>query len=226
MSYRWVEHTGEVELEIDGRTAESVFTEALRVLGQLVDDAGRGDAVRREIGLAGRELSALVVRWLDEIVYRAETEDVVPEDVERLDSPRPSIVGSVAERRDRMRGIVRPAVSLSHGRSDVYTRRAGDAACEQKHRRRGENSRSNGSSAEIASRGMTTSYQRGALATRVRIGREHQCGERPDSPLTCPGADCFKHQCRVRSCSRRRGSPTGTSNGSWQWSSTPVSPAA
>jgi hypothetical protein len=30
MGYRWVEHTGEIELEVEASTAQGVFGEALR----------------------------------------------------------------------------------------------------------------------------------------------------------------------------------------------------
>jgi len=40
MTCRWVEHTGELEIEIEAATGEGVFVDALRALAELLD-AGR-----------------------------------------------------------------------------------------------------------------------------------------------------------------------------------------
>lgn len=84
MSYRWVE-TDEVEVEIEGSTEEAVFTDALRALVELVGDGPAGERVSREITIEAPERGLLLAQWLDELVYLAETEDLVPEEVERID---------------------------------------------------------------------------------------------------------------------------------------------
>ncbi|MGZ4183282.1 MAG: archease, partial [Solirubrobacteraceae bacterium] len=73
MSYRWVEHTAEVEVEIEAKSEEAVFADALHAFGELLGDGGGGQRVLREVVLDGRERSALLVGWLDELVYLAET---------------------------------------------------------------------------------------------------------------------------------------------------------
>lgn len=85
MSYRWVEHTAEVKLEIEASTREAILADALRALGELIDDGPLRDRVACEIVVAGREPATLLVQWLDELLYRAETEDLVPEEVEDID---------------------------------------------------------------------------------------------------------------------------------------------
>jgi SHS2 domain-containing protein len=109
VSYHWVEHTGEVELEIEGPTAEAVFTEALRALAELIDDGCRGDSVVREIALVGRERSVLLVQWLDELVYRAETEDLVPEDAVRIELDQHGLAAAVRCHRGHPRHLVKAA---------------------------------------------------------------------------------------------------------------------
>ena len=39
MSYRWLEHTSELELHIDAATEEAVFEQALQALSELIGDA-------------------------------------------------------------------------------------------------------------------------------------------------------------------------------------------
>jgi hypothetical integral membrane protein (TIGR02206 family) len=99
MSHRWRDHTAELELEIEAATPEAVFTEAAAALGGLLegggdesggregegDRGGDGPAVRYEVSLAGSEPALLLADWLDELVFRAETELVVPRAVERLE---------------------------------------------------------------------------------------------------------------------------------------------
>ena len=51
MSYRWVEHTAEVEVEIEAESEEAVFADALQALGELVGNGGGGQRVWREVVL-------------------------------------------------------------------------------------------------------------------------------------------------------------------------------
>ncbi len=68
-----MEHTGEVELEIEASTAEGVFAEPLRALTAVIGNGGRGEVVSFEVAIGGGEPAALLAAWLDELVYRAKT---------------------------------------------------------------------------------------------------------------------------------------------------------
>jgi SHS2 domain-containing protein len=109
MGYRWVEHTGEVELEIEAPTAEGVFAQALRALAELIGPGAGGKVVTYELVLAGGEPAALLAGWLDELVYRAETEDLVPEEVERFELDEDGVRASVRCRRGSPRHLVKGA---------------------------------------------------------------------------------------------------------------------
>lgn len=91
MSYRWLEHTSELELQIDAATEEEVFELALAALREIVTggearelDCGRRDEIARELVVAGGDRAALLAAFLEELVYLLETEDLVPSRVERL----------------------------------------------------------------------------------------------------------------------------------------------
>ena len=75
-------------MEIEAESEEAVFADALQALGELVGNGGGGQRVLREVVLDDPERSALLVRWLDELVYLAETEDLVPEHAERIELGR------------------------------------------------------------------------------------------------------------------------------------------
>jgi protein archease len=109
MPYRWVEHTAEIELEIDAPTPEAVFTEALHALGELIGEGPCGASVHCELAVAGDELASLLVRWLDELVYRAEVEGLVPEDVERIAIDGHGIAATVRCHQGSPRHLVKAA---------------------------------------------------------------------------------------------------------------------
>jgi SHS2 domain-containing protein len=99
ISYRWVEHTGELEVEIEAPTQESVFAEALRALAELLSADGHGDGVLREVKVEGRGRAALLREWLNELVYLAETENLVTDDLVRIDLSGRGLSATVHGRR-------------------------------------------------------------------------------------------------------------------------------
>ncbi len=104
MSYRWVEHTGELELEIVGAAEQEVFANALAALRDLLDgapdesdplDGARGHSgtleraargpLRRVLRLEAPDRGRLLACWLAELAFLAETEGFVPDGVERME---------------------------------------------------------------------------------------------------------------------------------------------
>jgi SHS2 domain-containing protein len=83
--YRWVDHTGELELEILASDERRVFEEAVAALRELMEN-GSGEATEtRELEIAGADRATLLAECLSELVFYAETEDFVPLRVGRLD---------------------------------------------------------------------------------------------------------------------------------------------
>jgi len=71
--------------------------------------------------LDGRERSALLVGWLDELVYLAETEDLVPEEAGRIELGKDGLRASVRCRRGNPRHMVKAATyhRLAFGPSEA-----------------------------------------------------------------------------------------------------------
>ena len=104
MTYRWIEHTAELGLEVEAPSAALVFVEAMRALAELLD-GGPGERHRRKFRLERADLPALLVAWLEELLFLADTAGFVPEDAElvlrgtelhaivhgRLTEPRPLV---------------------------------------------------------------------------------------------------------------------------------------
>jgi SHS2 domain-containing protein len=76
--YRWVEHTGELELEIGAATEHEVFEEGFAAMRELLECEPKGEAEPREIDLAARDRATLLADWLGELAFLAEAERFVP----------------------------------------------------------------------------------------------------------------------------------------------------
>jgi SHS2 domain-containing protein len=77
--HRWKEHTGELELELEAATPEGVFEAALAALAELLSDTETGGPeISRAVEVEAGDPGALLVRWIDELVFLAEMEGLVP----------------------------------------------------------------------------------------------------------------------------------------------------
>jgi SHS2 domain-containing protein len=97
--YRWIEHTAELELEIEAPTREGVFEDALRAFRELVaPEDGKGEAATQVVVAEADDPQTLLAGWLSELVYLAETTDFVPEHLEELSLRETSLRAVVAGR--------------------------------------------------------------------------------------------------------------------------------
>jgi SHS2 domain-containing protein len=81
--YRWIEHTGEQELEVEAETEEGVFGEAMEAFRELT---GEHDGEPHGFGLTlpGRDRATLFADWIGELAYLAETTGFVPRELSKL----------------------------------------------------------------------------------------------------------------------------------------------
>jgi hypothetical protein len=100
------------------RRARGVLGRRHRGSAQLVEPGGRGggSALLRDIAIGGRERAAVLVEWLDELVYTAETEDLVPEDAARIELSDGGLVATVRCRRGSPRHLIKAATYPIHVR--------------------------------------------------------------------------------------------------------------
>jgi SHS2 domain-containing protein len=80
-----VEHTGELEVEIEAPTERGVFEDGFEAMRELLAGAGSAGSPgrRRDVSIAAPDRAALLAEWLAELAFIAESEGLVPE---RLDS--------------------------------------------------------------------------------------------------------------------------------------------
>jgi SHS2 domain-containing protein len=94
--FRWAEHTGELELEIEAGSEEAVYAAAVHAVSELLEDAeragagsrrrgrARAAATSRDIAVEAPDRARLLAELLGEVAFLAETEGFVPEAIERL----------------------------------------------------------------------------------------------------------------------------------------------
>ena len=93
--YRWGEHTGELELEIEADSERGVFEEGFAAIRELLDGArvpgppapgrdARPALARRRVSLHARDGAALLADWLGELAFLAE-EGLIPERLASLE---------------------------------------------------------------------------------------------------------------------------------------------
>lgn len=83
-----MEHTGELEVEIEAPTERGVFEDGFEAMRELLGgEGGTGDAPARsrEVSLAGTDRAALLAEWLAELAFIAESEGLVPERLAALE---------------------------------------------------------------------------------------------------------------------------------------------
>jgi SHS2 domain-containing protein len=108
-SYREIEHTADVGVELSAPDLRGAFEGAAAAMFDLMSDLDRvGDAWRGRVRVTGLDLENLLVRWLAELLFVSESEGVLLSRfaVERLDGL--TLEAAVAgEKLDRARHAVR-----------------------------------------------------------------------------------------------------------------------
>ncbi len=107
MSYEWVDHTAEQELRIEAPTPEFVLHHSLSALAELLGETD-GPRQTHEIELEARDLADLLAKWLEELVYLADTEGFVPDEAEivlRNTSLRARVIGRSGAARPLVKAV-------------------------------------------------------------------------------------------------------------------------
>jgi SHS2 domain-containing protein len=124
--YRWIDHTSEVELELEGATHEDVFREGLRAFAEVLAHDPAGPARRVEVELRARDQATLLADWLEELVFLAESERLLPERVTALTldgaSLRATVEGRAATPRYLVKAVTYHRLALESADGGVRAR--------------------------------------------------------------------------------------------------------
>jgi SHS2 domain-containing protein len=77
--HEWRSHTAEIELAIETQSEEDVFAEAAVAFGELVGLDSNGERAEHDVTVESSDRDALLVQWLEELIFLADTEGFVPE---------------------------------------------------------------------------------------------------------------------------------------------------
>ena len=73
MPYRCIEHTADVGIEVWGDTLEEVFVSSAQGMFAILVDVKRVKSEKREfVSVEGTDLEELLVRWLEELLFKWE----------------------------------------------------------------------------------------------------------------------------------------------------------
>jgi SHS2 domain-containing protein len=125
--YRWIDHTSELELHVEAGTEAEVLEDATRALAELLradDDGPPGEPARRELTVDADDRAQLLAAWLEELVFLAENEAVIPDRVsfETLDERglRAHLYGHVADRPHLVKAVTYHRLAFDRA-GDGYT---------------------------------------------------------------------------------------------------------
>ena len=104
--HRFVPHTGELELELEAEQPAGVFVDAALALADLIGDE-RGDPLSLRVRVEAADRASLLVEWLNELVFLAETEGLVAEELRELELRERTLEATVTGRRAEARQLVK-----------------------------------------------------------------------------------------------------------------------
>jgi SHS2 domain-containing protein len=107
--HEWRNHTAEIELAVDAGSPEDVFAEAAQALAELISLEREGEPDRHRVAIDAADLGALLVEWLEELIFLADTEGFVPERVDALDLRDTSLRATLVGRSGRIEPLVKAA---------------------------------------------------------------------------------------------------------------------
>jgi protein archease len=106
--YEWRNHTAEIELRVVAPTDEGVFADAAEALGRYVELDRNGEPARHELDLEAPDRGALLVAFLEELIFLADTEGFVPDRAE-VHVEQNRLSGVLDGRRTRIDPIMKAA---------------------------------------------------------------------------------------------------------------------
>jgi protein archease len=108
--HRWLDHTAELELELEAPTEHEVLSDALVALTELLEEGGSfGNSLseRRAITAVGTDRPALLAAWLEELLFLSESAGFIPTRIEELSLQDETLTATVAGRLGNPRPLVK-----------------------------------------------------------------------------------------------------------------------
>jgi len=107
--HEWRSHTAEIELAVDAASPEQVLVEAAQALAELISLGRDGEPQNLHVAIDAADLGALLVEWLEELIFLADTKGFVPERVNDLELRGASLTATLVGRRGPVEPLVKAA---------------------------------------------------------------------------------------------------------------------
>jgi SHS2 domain-containing protein len=107
--YRWIEHTGELEVELEASSERGVFEAGFEAMCELMSGHEGPERLEIPIELAGRDRAALIADWLGELAFLGETRGLVPDRLSALELGEDGLRALVRGRRGRPPHLIKGA---------------------------------------------------------------------------------------------------------------------
>jgi SHS2 domain-containing protein len=85
MPHRWVDHTGELEVELEATSQAGVFEAGFEAMRELMSGEATQLRIEVPVELAGGDRAALVADWLAELAFLGESHKLIPDRLDRLE---------------------------------------------------------------------------------------------------------------------------------------------
>ncbi len=124
-AHAFEEHRSELQLRIEAPSLPALFTEAARAVSELMHGVP-GDplaAITEEVALDARDREALLVDWLNEIVFRSEVSKAVFTDFDLRQLTGARLVASI--RGTRFNGVRNPVKAATYHGLSIAEREGG-----------------------------------------------------------------------------------------------------
>jgi SHS2 domain-containing protein len=109
MPYRWIDHTGELEVELEASTEHGLFEAGFQAMRELLSDGAGVERMDLQVELSGRDRAALLADWLGELAVLAETRGVALERLSALELEEDGLRARVEGREGDLPHLVKGA---------------------------------------------------------------------------------------------------------------------
>jgi SHS2 domain-containing protein len=116
VAFRWIEHTGELELELEATSERGIFEAGFQAMQELIASNQSRERLEVPVALTGSDRAALLADWLGELAFLAETRGLVPERLASLtltdEGLKAVVQGSAGEPPHLVKGVTYHRLSL------------------------------------------------------------------------------------------------------------------
>ena len=107
--HEWRSHTAEIELAVEAESEAAVFVEAAEAFGELVGLDEGGEKAEHDVRIEAADRETLLVQWLEELIFLADTESFVPDGVRNIRLDGNVLHGTLVGRRAPLEPLVKAA---------------------------------------------------------------------------------------------------------------------